>query len=276
MPFDALSHLTTLANSNIIAVTSCGSAEVQIWDRVKASMYYTITVQRRIANIRLRPDVLIVVCETLTLIYNLASNQQMATINTAPNPSGAVAIDSSYSSLVIAVPSIEVGGVEVYDCLDPSTPIRSFRAFRRPINAIEFSRDRAIVAVASHSSRSVLLYATDSGSVLRTLRLHKRDRVYRIAFDESAMHVAIQLETKTVYIFQLPIFDAAAPERPAEVKSDAQYSVAGTFWSFFAGKLFEMNVVTDQMMLSRVRYDALTKAFTELKTVDLRTLEREP
>jgi hypothetical protein len=200
----------------------------------------------------------------------------MATINTAPNPSGAVAIDSSYSSLVIAVPSIEVGGVQVYDCLDPSTPIRSFRAFTRPIKAIEFSRDRAIVAVACDSSSKVVLYATDSGAVLRTLRLRKHDRVCRIIFDESAMHVAIQLEAKIVYLFQLPILGAAALERPEEVKCDAQYCVAGTFWAFFAGKLFELNVVTDEMRLSRVRYDASTKTFTELETVDLRTLGREP
>jgi hypothetical protein len=59
-------------------------------------------------------------------------------------------------------------------------------------------------------------------------------------FDE----LVIQVEAKTVYVFQLLVLNAAALEKS---KWEAQSSVAGTFWSFCAGKLFTMNVLTDDV-----------------------------
>jgi WD40 repeat protein len=270
MPFHTPTNLATIADSNIIAVTPRGGSEIQIWDRVKATIYYTIPFSTHIIGIKLRPDVIIAVCDSVVLIHNLASYQPLATIPTAPNPSGAIAVDWSYSSLIIAVPAVDVGVVHFYDCLDPATPIRTFRAFDKPIKEMEFSRNRSLIAVASDSANEVALFSGDSGQKVRSLRLGKRDRVLKVMFDEFTMHLAVQLESRTVYLFQLPIVSRAAPAKLEAVTRDAQYSVPKPFWAFFSGKLFEMNIVTEELLLCRLRYDASEKAFKEFKTLDLR------
>jgi hypothetical protein len=84
--------------------------------------------------------------------------------------------------------------------------IRSWRACGKTIRAIEFSRDRALVAVASDGVNEIGIFS-DSGKKLRVLRLKKRDRVARMVFDEFAMHLAVQIEGKTFYLFHLPILD---------------------------------------------------------------------
>jgi WD40 repeat protein len=269
MPFHAPMNLVTITDSNIIAVTPRGGSEIQIWDRVKTKIYYTIPYTMHIVAVRLRPDVVIAVGDSVVLIHNLASYQPPAMILTAPNPSGAIAVDSSYSSLLIAVPAADAGAVNFYDCLDPVTLVQTFRAIDKAIKEMEFSRNRSLVAVASDSANGVALFTGDSGQRVRRLRLGKRDRVAKLIFDEFMMHLAVQLESRTVYLFHLPILVKAAAAKPETVARDAQYSVPKPFWAFFSGKLFEMNIVTEELLLCRLRYDTSEKAFKEFRTLDL-------
>jgi hypothetical protein len=74
-PFPHIELLSTIADSNVFALVARKSLEVEIWDRCHPTLYYSISARPPIKAIKLRPDVLVVVCESLTLIYNLASNQ---------------------------------------------------------------------------------------------------------------------------------------------------------------------------------------------------------
>jgi hypothetical protein len=276
-PHNHHSFVSTIAGSNIIAIVAQGTNEVQILDRFTSSIFPQVRItDATITGLRLRPDVLVLVCDSKVLVYNLASNQQIATMNTAPNQSGAVAVECSYSSLVIAVPSVEIGYIEIYDCLDPGAPMRSIAAFDKPIRILEFSRNRALIAVATDLSQEIVIFSTVTGQKLRTLMLRRKERVVRLLFDEFAMHLVAQFENKGISLWQLPILDETVPVKAMPVaKPDTSYSLSRPFWVFFGAKLFALNVVTEDLILIRLKFDSSAKAFKEVGKEDLKDLAVE-
>jgi hypothetical protein len=276
LPHTQISFISSIADSNIITIVAQGTNDVQIWDRLNASHYSSIHLDAAITGLRLRPDVLVVVCDTRVFVYNLASIQQIATLNTAPNPAGAVAVECSYSSLVLAVPSgDEPGRVDIYDCLDPSAPIREINAFDKSvktIKALEFSRDRALIAVASDFVHEIVIFSTYTGQRLRSLAIGKRDKVVRLLFDEFAMHLSAQFDGKFVNLYQLPIMDETVPVKAGgPMKPDTSYSLSKPFWAFFGSKLFELYVVTEDLVITRLKFE-MGKGLKEIAKQNLKEL----
>jgi hypothetical protein len=93
-----------------------------------------------------RPDILVSVDNTMILVYGSANNQQIATMDTPPNPSAAIAVDCYYSLM---------------DRME-SQCASSLRSRR----TLAFSRDRALVTAAIVLSQ-ILLFSTMNGQKLR-------------------------------------------------------------------------------------------------------------
>jgi hypothetical protein len=60
---------------------------------------------------------------------------------------------------------------------------------------------------------------------------------------------------------------ATGPVRP-----DTSWSMQRHFWAFFGEKLFELNLVTDDLMLTRLKFEAASKEFEEIGKEDLKEL----
>jgi hypothetical protein len=218
------------------------------------------------------------VCETKALVYNLAGIQQIATVATGANPAGAIAVDCSYSSDVLAVPSSkETGGVDLYHYLDYLVAFRTVQAFDRPVKAvkaIELSRSAALMAIACDVAHEIAIVSAVSGVRLRTLGFGKRERLVRLAFDEVGMHLIAQMEGKLVNLYQLPLLDERTPVKPAgTVRPDASYSGSKPFWAFFGSNLFELNIVTEDLVLCRLKFDSSLKGFKEGEKQNLKDLQ---
>jgi hypothetical protein len=108
------------------------------------------------------------------------------------------------------------------------------------------------------------------------LAFRKKEKIVRVLFDEFAMHLSAQFESKVVNLYQLPILDESVPMKATgSARPDTSYSVSRPFWTFFGSKLFEVNVVTEDLILTRLKFESSGKVFKEIAKQDLKDLVPE-
>jgi WD40 repeat protein len=267
-----------VSDSNVIAIVDSKSDTIQIWDRCLNRPYFSFAPPDRVKSMRLRPDVLLVMCVIDISVYNLFDSSQMALIPCTPNPYGAFDIVSAYGSARLAIPGPDSGMISVFDFLDPGTALVRFRAFEDGcIRAIEFSRNGELVGIASDQSSEIRIFSCRKGKLVMTLHLpSKRDGVKKMRFDQFTMLLMVNTEGRLMHLYQLPILNRHIDEKKChggKVAVTFSLNRNRAFWSFFGRKLFEINVVSEDFMLYALKYDSASKTLSKSEGVALQTPE---
>lgn len=275
IPARTVLDVSTIANSNIIAVLAKDANEAQIWDRIGNNLYFSLRPTYEILSVRLRPDILICICAAQVVIFNLFDTNQLCAIQTAPNPNRVFDMEDSYASVKIVVPGKEVGQLSFYNWLT-TKPYSEIQAFaRKPVKAVRFSKDGKLVAVVSDMSEKVKIFSVRSRTLLAVLLLGRREKIADVRFDAWATQVFVRTETNTLKLFDVPVMEVSTEARMC-VKPLAVFTLPKNrmFWAFFGTNLYEVNIVSCDFVFYRLKWDVATKTLKKDDGVPLRTGRR--
>ena len=276
MPVRTVREVSTIANSNIIAVLTKDATEAQIWDRIGNNAYFSLQLTCEIISVRLRPDILICLCMSQIVIFNLFDKNQLCAISTAPNPNKVFDMEESYASANILVQGKEPGWLAFYNWLTTEMYSEIQAYARKPVKMARFSRDGKFVVVVSDMSEKVKIFAVHNKMLMAVLMLGKKEKITDVRFDAWTMQVMVTTETNTVKLFDVPVKEGKVEARMS-VKPIALFTLPKNqmFWALFGAKLYEINLVSCDFVFYRLKWDVVTKMLKKEDGVMLRTGPRE-
>ena len=263
--------ISSIGNSNIVAIVPKASNEALLVDRVLKIFYWSFTPNDTIVGVRLRPDIVVTICRSQIAIFNLFDTNKLCTIPTSDNPHSVFDIEDSYESTRIAVPGPQVGELAFYNWLTSESCLEVPVFNNKPIKCVRFCKSGKLIAVASDMSAKVKIITVRSSKIVAQLKLSKKEKVADIRFDEWEMQVLLVTEGNVLKLYDIPAKDVSAEHRMS-VKPVATFTLGkAKFWAFFGDKLFEMNVVTTDFMFYRLKYDGSSKTIKRDEGVKLQS-----
>lgn len=257
-----------LFRSNYIGLVGSGrhpkypTNKVMIWDDLKGKPIFELEFRSIVKNIKLRRDVLIVVLANKTFVYSFEGvPKKLYTFDTNFNNKGLVAVSSTSSRAIMAIPSNQKGHIQIinlspaiqqsstgdsfygsaassmlsdsrgYNLQNPTTPNTSIiAAHTTALSCIALNRDGTRLASASEKGTLIRIFDTSSCRVLHELRRGvDRAEIFSIAFDEDSTRICVSSDKGTVHIFNLssPENSPSHPSSTSSTKS-ASPSFFGT------------------------------------------------
>lgn len=261
LPHPKIAEIATLSDSNIVALLPADANEIQIWDRTARSLYFSFRPNYKVIGIRLHPDVILAICRKEIVVFHLYDTAQMRYIQTCENPHGAFDFEDNYASHNLVIPSQIVGWVSCMNWINPANPYSHFKAFDKPIKALRFSKNGKFVAAASES-KEVRIFAVKTRRLLVALKLSKKDKVTDIKFDKWTMQVIVVLGRTQIKLYNLPNLDENSTKASELVLPADSFSLSKNreFWAFFGEKLFDINVVSEDCFMYKLKWDVQTKS----------------
>ena len=205
-----IGNVQMLYKSNFLAMLGGGKApiynnnKVVIWDENKTKVISELKFITKIINIKLKKDLLFVICEERIYLFNLNTYDIIDTIDTGKNLKGLIAINADPSFNIIAYPSIKG--------LDNIT-IRNFKikrnkciniALEEIINFMTINYDGTLLAISNEGGTLIKIYSCIDGSYLKQYkRGHDRVENIYLCFDNENKFLAISSSKGTIHIFSL-------------------------------------------------------------------------
>lgn len=195
--------------SNFLAMIGGGEAplfnnnRVVIWDENKSRFISDLKFLTNVINVKLKKDLLFVVCEDRIYIFNLNTYDAIYTIDTGKNLKGYIAINNDPTFTVMAYPSIKG--------LDNVT----LKHFKNKKNIIDIAQDYIISFMTINYDGTLLATSNEKGTLIKIfscfngnfLMLFKRghekvENIY-LSFDNENKFMAVTSSKGTIHIFSL-------------------------------------------------------------------------
>ena len=195
--------------SNFLAMVGGGEAplfnnnKVVIWDENKSRIISDLKFLTNVINIKLKKDLLFVVCEDRIYIFNLNTYDAIYTIDTGKNLKGLIAINNDPTFTVMAYPSIKG--------LDNLT----IKHFKNKKNVIDIAQDYIISFMAINYDGTLLATSNEKGTLIKMfscvdgnfLMLFRRgyekvENIY-LSFDKENKFMAVTSSKGTIHIFSM-------------------------------------------------------------------------
>ena len=195
--------------SNFLAMIGGGEAplfnnnKVVIWDENKSRIISDLKFLTNVINIKLKKDLLFVVCEDRIYIFNLNTYDAIYTIDTGKNIKGLIAINNDPTFTVMAYPSIKG--------LDNVT----IKHFKNKKNVIDIAQDYIISFMSINYDGTLLATSNEKGTLIKMfscvdgnfLMLFRRgyekvENIY-LSFDKENKFMAVTSSKGTIHIFSM-------------------------------------------------------------------------
>ncbi|OHT08116.1 hypothetical protein TRFO_23480 [Tritrichomonas foetus] len=267
LPYKGTSFVSTINNSNILAIIPNEKDFVHIWDLKKKCLLFGISLKELedVTGLLLRPDCVIVVAKTSVNVFNLYDQKKLGSVKTASNPNGAFDIPPSFSSTICAVLGQNTGEFKLHSYIDPNLEFPTIKAFSKEINVLRFSPNGQVLGVSSLASKKIKLYHVPEIFEIGSLKLPiSEDGAVDIRFDLFDSYMFVITPSKTMYLYTLDCVDfAVKPENPITLKYSASFSLPdhGRFFAYFTSKLNLIDVISEKGVHYVLRYKKSTKKF---------------
>ncbi|KAJ9059528.1 Phosphatidylinositol 3,5-bisphosphate-binding protein [Entomophthora muscae] len=213
--------------------------KVMIWDDLKGKPIFELEFRSVVKNIKLRRD-----------IFG-GTPKKLFTFDTNFNTKGLIAVSSTTSRAIIAIPSSHKGHVQIIDLStvdyvndhtesfygstssvnslerfggSPTTSapsITTIAAHSTTLYCIALNHDGTRLASASEKGTLIRVFDTTSGRVLHELRRGvDRAEIFSIAFNEDTTRLCVSSDKGTVHIFNLVPLEPST-SRPLSVPSSS-------------------------------------------------------
>ena len=195
--------------SNFLAMIGGGEAplfnnnKVVIWDENKSRFISDLKFLTNVINIKLKKDLLFVVCEDRIYIFNLNTYDAIYTIDTGKNLKGYIAINNDPTFTVMAYPSIKG--------LDNVT----LKHFKNKKNIIDIAQDYIISFMTINYDGTLLATSNEKGTLIKIFscfdgnflmlfrRGHEKVENIYLSFDNENKFMAVTSSKGTIHIFSL-------------------------------------------------------------------------
>ena len=230
-----------LYQTNYIAMVLTSSPyKVLLWDDRKQKPTHEIFSRYEVLNVLLRRDVLVVVCEYKTYVYEFGNFQVLLCLETHSNPFGAAALSLdggkcpggnihactfSCAPWILAVPGKSKGSLRIQSGLNDATSCEVSSAHSHGLVAITGNFSGSLVATASEQGTVVKVWTTVDGNLKFSFRRGTSPGVISsMAFKADSTVLAVASGNSTVHIFKLE--ERSSPEVSADTLASSALKAA--------------------------------------------------
>ena len=195
--------------SNFLAMIGGGEAplfnnnKVVIWDENKSRIISDLKFLTNVINIKLKKDLLFVVCESRIYIFNLNTYDTIYTIDTGKNLKGLIAINNDPTFTVMAYPSIKgLDNVTIKHFKNKKNVIDIEQNYIISFMAINY--DGTLLATSNEKGTLIKIFSCIDGNFLMLFRrgYEKVENIY-LSFDNENKFMAVTSTKGTIHIFSL-------------------------------------------------------------------------
>lgn len=191
-----------LFQTNILALVSSDNKLI-IWDDNRKKDLCEFKFNHEIINVKLRKDIIVVVCINKILIFNLNNFEKIDIIETEFNYLGIVAISYESEKAVLAYPDKQAGYVGIKNFENKSLD-SNIKAHDNKIAYLLLSYDGRILATASEQGTLIRIFNTENKNLLQEVRRGKdKADIKYICFDTNLKYMAALSNRKTIHIWSL-------------------------------------------------------------------------
>ena len=215
-------------------------SEVIVWDDNKQEILYKFNIKKKVLNLKLTFDKIIVVCDTLIYIFNPKNFQLIDIIETGYNPKGLIAVnyikvnDENEDRTILVYPSCE----DKYGKLTiKNYEQRNFIYLNPHDNEVTFfslSSDGQYLATVGKNDKKLRIYNPKTGKNLDELTLEKNDIKF-ISFYPLGNILATSCEKDIIDIWSLKKASGVINEKNSffEDNNEANLKVTNIHIGFF-------------------------------------------
>lgn len=167
-----------LYNSNLYILIGDGkyneyySNKLVIWNDEKSQNEVEIEYNDIIKNVECREDIMVVVLEYKTIIYNSSDYSRLREIETCNNPLGLITINYSINfnkKLRLVSPNKTYGCVDIWDKQSVES-LRSIQAHNNKLECIQLNNNGEYLATASNMGTIIRLFNINNGEMISEFR----------------------------------------------------------------------------------------------------------
>ena len=196
-----------LYKSNFLALLGGGISpkfnnnKVVIWDDYENKIISELKFITPIINIRLKKDLIFVICQRRIYLFNLNTYDIVEAIDTGDNKKGLIALNSDPDFTVIGFPSSNKKcGVKNFK----TKSNQLFQAQDDNISYMTMNKEGTFLASTNEKGTIIRIHSCIDGSLLKEFKrgMDKVDYIY-ICFDNESKFMAVSSNKGTIHIFSM-------------------------------------------------------------------------
>lgn len=180
------------------------NTKVIIWDDYQLRQIDEIKVGQAVLAVRLRKDKLVVVMRKRVHIYNLSDLEFFGALETADNPLGVVALNSTTETFVLAVLHEENPNDVFIQMLNNNRENRVIHCHSHPIAQLALNHDGRYLVTASIKGRRIKVFNSYTMQELRVFRhAIKTTQITQLCFSMNANYLGLTSLNRKVHVWKL-------------------------------------------------------------------------
>jgi len=184
------------------------NTKVIIWDDYQLRKIDEIKVGQAVLAVKLRKDKLVVVMRKRVHIYNLADLEFFGALETADNPLGVVALNSTTETFVLAVLHEENPNDVFIQMLNHSREHRVIHCHSNPIGQLALNHDGRYLATASIEGKRIKVFNSYTMQELRVFRHGiKTTQIGQLCFSKNANYLGSISPSQKIHVWKLGFGD---------------------------------------------------------------------
>lgn len=181
------------------------SNKLFIWNENTEKIELDIEYNDIVKNIKIRSDILVVVLEYKTILYEMLSYKRIKEMRTYNNPLGLVTINYSLThnkKLRLVTPGINIGYVDIWDKYGEE-PLKSLKVHNNKLECINLNNNGEYLATASHKGTIIRIYNINDYTIVKEFRRGIYSKmVYTLSFNQYANLLLCNTKCGDIDIFE--------------------------------------------------------------------------
>ena len=198
-----------LYKSNFLALIGGGKSpkfsnnKVVIWDDYEKKVISEIKFKTPIINIKLKKDLLFIICKRKIYIFDFNTYEIIEIISTFDNQKGLFAINNSPDFTVYAYPSKKDLKNITIACLNPKKNI-AIKDHDDNVSFMAINYDGTLLATSDEKGILIKIYSCNYGDLIKKFKRgsSKVDDIY-ICFDNKTKFMAVTSNKGTIHVFSM-------------------------------------------------------------------------
>lgn len=174
-----------------------------IWDDHENKIISELKFTTSIINIKLKEDLLFVVCQKIIYIFDLNVFEVKEQIETGDNKNELIAINNGHEYTVLAYPSLQ-GANKITIKNYAEKTIFTFTAQDDSVSKININNSGKLIASSNENGTIIRIHSSIDGMLLQEFkRGHEKAKINCICFDNDSKLMAISSSRGTIHIFSM-------------------------------------------------------------------------
>ena len=198
-----------LYKSNFLALMGGGRVpkysknKLIIWDDHENKIISELKFTTSIMNVKLKKDLLFVVCQKRIYVFNFNTYEIIDTIDTGDNKKEIIAINGAPEFTVLAFPSLKGPNkisIKNYEKRD----IITFSPQEDSVSKIAINNNGVLMTTANENGTIIRIHSCIDGVLLQEFkRGHEKAKINYICFDNDSKLMAVSSSRGTIHIFSM-------------------------------------------------------------------------